>query len=45
MDDAQLAKAFAHLTADEFAELVEGFGESGQPIAKDSDSFRILWDL
>ena len=45
MDDAQLAKAFAHLTADEFAELVEGFGEDGQPIARDADAFRVLWHI
>ena len=45
MDDAQLAGAFAHLTADEFAELVEGFDESGQPIAKDSEAFKRLWNI
>ena len=45
MDDEQLAKSFAHLSADEFAELVTGFTEDGQPIAKDAEAFKRLWNI
>ena len=45
MDDEQLAKAFAHLTAEEFEELVDRFSEDGVPLAKDSESFMKLWNI
>src|SRR5699024_8618629 len=45
MDKEQFKAAFAHLTADEFAELVVGFNEDGQPIARDADAFRVLWHI
>lgn len=45
MDKEQFKAAFAHLSADEFAELVTGFTEDGQPIAKGSDAFKRLWNI
>ena len=42
MDKEQFQKSFAHLSADEFAELVVGFNEDGQPIARDADAFRVF---
>ena len=45
MDKEQFQKSFAHLSADEFAELVVGFTEDGQPIARDADAFRVLWRI
>ena len=45
MDDEQLAKAFAHLSADEFAGLVTGFTEDGVPLAKDAEAFKRLWNI
>ena len=45
MDRELFKAAFAHLSAGEFAELVTGFTETGQPIAKDSEAFRVLWRI
>ena len=45
MDKEQFQKSFAHLSADEFAELVTGFTEGGQPIAKDAEAFKRLWNI
>ena len=43
--DKSSVESFAHLSADEFAELVVGFNEDGQPIARDADAFRVLWHI
>ena len=45
MDKEQFQKSFANLSADEVAELVVGFNEDGQQIARDADAFRVLWHI
>lgn len=45
MDEAQFNKSFAHLTPDEFAELVVGFTDDGVPVCRDSAGFVKLWNI
>ena len=45
MDKEQFQKSFDHLSADELAEMVVGFTEDGQPIAREADAFRVLWRI
>lgn len=45
MDDEQIEKSFAHLTDDEFADLVVGFTDDGVPVCRDSADFVKLWHI
>lgn len=45
MDEAQIEEAFAHLSDDEFVELVVGFTEDGVPLVEDSLAFKRLWNI
>lgn len=45
MDDEQIETSFAHLSDDEFAEVVVGFTDDGVPICSDSAGFVKLWNI